>query len=91
MSITRILLIVRSKEKTRVRSKEKTRKEKICKEKICKEKTPEGENSRTPSFRNANPELFIENPELLIENPELPSCESPESTRYIHKYSHSVP
>ena len=81
MSITRILLIVRNKEKTRVRSKEKTRKEKTR-----KEKTPEPRPfvTRTPNFRNANPELFIE-------NPELPSCESPESTRNIHKYSHSVP
>ena len=46
--------MVRNKEKTR---KEKICKEKTCKEKICKEKTPEGENSRTPTFRKANPEL----------------------------------
>ena len=65
--ISRLLLIVRRKEKTR---KEKTRKEKTPKEK-------------TRDLRNKleNPELSTENPELSIQNPELPSCESPESTR----------
>ena len=59
MSTSRILLIVRSKEKTRAKSKEKT-----CKEKTPKEKTREARPfvTRTPNYLSRTPNYLSRTP-----------------------------